>query len=90
MATEPDPHLSMVRQVTPHTSEGCEECLRLGSPWGHLRPCLTCGHVGCRDSSPLKHGRAHAHVEQHPIVEPMELMEPGETWRWCYAHEAMA
>ncbi|NIY64056.1 UBP-type zinc finger domain-containing protein [Streptomyces malaysiensis] len=96
MAIEPDPHLSMVRPVTPLTPEGCEECLRPGSPWVHLRLCLTCGHVGCCDSSPLKHARAHAHVEQHPTVEPvepvepMEPMEPGETWRWCYAHEAMA
>ncbi|MBL1121159.1 hypothetical protein JK364_54425, partial [Streptomyces sp. 110] len=51
MAIEPDPHLSMVRQVSPRSPEGCEECLRLGSPWVHLRLCLTCGHVGCCDSS---------------------------------------
>ncbi|MBA6441594.1 UBP-type zinc finger domain-containing protein [Streptomyces sp. GMR22] len=87
MAIEPDPYLSMVRPVSPHSPEGCEECLRLGSPRVHLRLCLICGHVGCCDSSPLEHARAHAYVEQHPIVEPMG---PGETWRWRYAHEAMA
>jgi len=53
-----EPHLSMIRQVYPQTPNGCEECLRLGTEWVHLRPCLTCGHVGCRDSSPLRHARA--------------------------------
>lgn len=49
MATIVDPHLAMVRPVTPRTPEGCEECLRVHSPWVHLRLCLTCGHVGCCD-----------------------------------------
>ena len=49
MAVQTDPHLSLVRPVTPGTPEGCEECLILGSSWVHLRLCLTCGHVGCRD-----------------------------------------
>ncbi|MEU5611137.1 UBP-type zinc finger domain-containing protein [Streptomyces sparsogenes] len=85
MATQADPHLAMIRDVTPRTPEGCEECLRLGSPWVHLRLCLTCGHVGCCDSSPLRHARAHA-CEEHPIVRSME---PGEEWRWCFVHEAL-
>ena len=55
-----DPHLAFVRPVVPRTPEGCEECLRIGSPWVHLRLCLTCGHVGCCDSSPNRHARAHA------------------------------
>jgi hypothetical protein len=46
--------------------------------------CLTCGHVGCCDSSPMRHARAHAHSIEHPIVQSFE---PGETWRWCYVHE---
>ncbi|OMI34880.1 UBP-type zinc finger domain-containing protein [Streptomyces sparsogenes] len=86
MATGPDPHLSMVRDVSPRTPEGCEECLRLGSPWVHLRLCLTCGHVGCCDSSPNRHARAHAHEEEHPV---MASLEPGEDWRWCFVHEAL-
>ncbi|WP_327321617.1 UBP-type zinc finger domain-containing protein [Streptomyces sp. NBC_01210] len=86
MATHADPHLAMVRPVTPRTPEGCEECLRIGSPWVHLRVCLTCGHVGCCDSSPLKHARAHAGTVAHPIVASME---PGEDWRWCFVHEAL-
>ena len=55
-------HTSMIRPVIPRTPEGCEECLRTGSPWLHLRLCLTCGHVGCCDSSPGKHARRHAHA----------------------------
>ena len=78
-----DPHVTAIRQVRPHTN-GCEECLRLGTPWVHLRLCLTCGHVGCCDSSPMRHARAHAHAVGHPIVQSME---PGEEWRWCYVHE---
>jgi hypothetical protein len=78
-----DPHVAAIRQVRPH-SEGCEECLRLGTPWVHLRLCLTCGHVGCCDSSPMRHARAHAHTTEHPIVQ---FMEAGPTSRWCYLHE---
>ena len=80
-----DPHLALMRPVQPRTPQGCEECLRIGSGWVHLRLCLTCGQVGCCDSSPMKHARAHAAETGHPIVKSME---PGENWRWCYAHEA--
>ena len=80
-----DPHLAKVRQVVPRTPQGCEECLVLGTRWVHLRVCLTCGHVGCCDSSPGKHARAHAGNLDHPIVASLE---PGERWRWCYVHEA--
>jgi uncharacterized UBP type Zn finger protein len=80
----PDPHLSAVRPVTP-SAPGCEDCLRIGSFWVHLRLCLTCGHVGCCDSSPNRHARAHFHTTAHPIIQSFE---PGEDWRWCYVHEA--
>ena len=78
-----DPDVAAIRRVAPRTN-GCEECLRLGTPWVHLRLCLSCGHVGCCDSSPMRHARAHAHAIGHPIVQSME---PGEDWRWCYVHE---
>ena len=81
-----DPHIGWIRPVTPRTPEECEECLQIGSPWVHLRLCLTCGHGGCCDSSPLKHALAHAHVIGHPIVQSVE---PGEDWRWCYIDEAL-
>ena len=80
----PDPHLALVRPVRPRTPEGCEECLRLGSPWVYLRLCLTCGKVVCCDSSPMRHARAHAASAGHPVVRSLE---PGENWRWCYADE---
>lgn len=79
-----DPHVAEIRPVIPRTPDGCEECLRLKTPWVHLRLCLTCGHVGCCDSSPMRHARAHSSTKGHPIVESME---PGETWRWCYVDE---
>ena len=79
-----DPHLRMVRAVVPRTPQGCEECLQTGSPWVHLRLCLTCGHIGCCDSAPNRHARWHAGVLAHPIVQSFE---PGENWRWRYIHE---
>ncbi|MGW7002144.1 UBP-type zinc finger domain-containing protein [Streptomyces sp. NPDC054933] len=80
-----DPHLSLVRNVSPRTPNGCEECLKLGMGWVHLRLCLTCGHVGCCDSSPGQHARGHAATIGPPIVRSLQ---PGGDWRWCYAHEA--
>jgi uncharacterized UBP type Zn finger protein len=70
--------------VQPRTPGGCEECLASGSWWVHLRLCLTCGHVGCCDSSPNRHATRHFHGTSHPIVQSLE---PGEDWRWCYADE---
>ncbi len=86
MTLQGDPHLQMVRPVTPNTPQGCEECLAQGTGWVHLRMCLTCGHVGCCDSSPGRHARRHAATSEHPIVESYE---PGEDWRWCFIDEAM-
>lgn len=77
------PHVSLIRDVTP-SADGCEDCLRIGSGWVHLRLCLQCGHVGCCDSSPNRHASKHAHAAGHPIVQSFE---PGEDWRWCYVDE---
>ena len=76
-------HLEEIRDVTP-SANGCEECLKIGSPWVHLRLCLTCGHVGCCDSSPNRHATKHFHATGHPIVRSFQ---PGENWAWCYADE---
>ncbi|WP_406289979.1 ubiquitin carboxyl-terminal hydrolase 14 [Embleya sp. NBC_00896] len=73
--------------VTPGSTEGCEDCLRNGTRWVHLRECLTCGHIGCCDSSPEKHASAHWRAEEHPLVRSFE---PGEDWAWCYADELVA
>ncbi|HXN90820.1 MAG TPA: UBP-type zinc finger domain-containing protein [Candidatus Sulfotelmatobacter sp.] len=78
-------HLDEIRQVTP-SAEGCEDCLRTGGRWLHLRLCMTCGHVGCCDSSPNKHATKHYHATKHPIIRSFE---PGEDWAWCYDDEVM-
>jgi len=65
----------------PDAVDGCEDCVRSGSGWVHLRICLECGHVGCCDSSPNRHASAHAEASGHPIVRSLE---PGEVWSWCY------
>lgn len=77
-------HLDQARRVEPRTPEGCEECLRAGDRWVHLRLCLTCGHVGCCDSSPNRHATKHHRGTGHPIVRSFE---PGEEWSWCYLDE---
>jgi len=70
-------------QVTqlPEAVDGCEDCLRSGDPWLHLRICLDCGHVGCCDDSPNRHARAHSHASGHPMIRSLE---PGEDWSWCF------
>ena len=76
-------HIGEVRKVQP-SARGCEECLKTGSAWVHLRMCLECGHVGCCDSSPHQHATKHFHATKHPIVRSFE---PGESWNWCYVDE---
>jgi CPA2 family monovalent cation:H+ antiporter-2 len=76
-------HLGMARAVRPR-ARGCEECLRMGDTWVHLRLCMTCGHVGCCDSSKNKHASKHYPATEHPIIKSLER---GEDWAWCYADE---
>ena len=68
----------------PNTPEGCEECLKVGDTWVHLRLCLACGHVGCCDSSKNKHATKHYHRSKHPVIRSFQ---PGERWLWCYVDE---
>jgi monovalent cation/hydrogen antiporter len=63
------------------TPGACKECLEEGTRWVHLRMCLSCGHVGCCDSSEGRHAERHHHETRHPV---MRSVEPGEAWRWCY------
>ena len=77
-------HAAKVRPVPPRTPTGCEECLAAGTSWVHLRLCLTCGHVGCCDSSPGRHATRHAHATSHPVIASYE---PGERWAWCYTDQ---
>jgi hypothetical protein len=77
-------HLDTVDADATPSSEGCEDCLRSGGRWLHLRMCRECGHVGCCDSSPNKHATAHFHGVGHPLVSSYE---PGVDWWWCYTVE---
>lgn len=83
--TETCAHLDEIKPVTP-SARGCEDCLKLGDAWMHLRLCMTCGHVGCCDSSPNHHATTHFHETKHPIIKSFE---PRENWGWCYVDEIM-
>ena len=65
----------------------CPECVAMGSDWVHLRRCLTCDHVGCCDSSPMRHATGHFQATHHPVITSAE---PGEEWRWCYVDQVAA
>ena len=77
-------HLDQIEVSPPEEVAGCEECLKTGSRWVHLRVCLTCGVIGCCDDSPNKHASKHAHATEHPIIRSVE---PGENWCWCFPDE---
>jgi CPA1 family monovalent cation:H+ antiporter len=79
-------HLRSAPVGETHPASACEDCLVEGTTWVHLRTCLSCGHVGCCDSSPRRHSRAHFGAEGHPVVVSAE---PGEAWRWCWVDEEL-
>ena len=75
-------HLDSIEMIQPPEGiPGCEDCLRIGGQWVNLRMCMTCRHIGCCDSSPNRHARAHAGASEHPIVRSAE---PGEDWSYCF------
>jgi len=76
-------HMGGIGDVVP-SALGCEECLRTGDAWVHLRLCRTCGHVGSCDQSPNTHATKHYHATKHPIIEGYD---PPEGWGWCYVDE---
>jgi uncharacterized UBP type Zn finger protein len=76
-------HFAEVHEVTP-SANGCEDCLRIGDRWVHLRLCVICGHVGCCDNSKNKHATRHFHDTRHAIIKSYE---PGQDWGWCYEDE---
>lgn len=80
-------HLDTVEYLEPpEPVRGCEDCLKLGASWVHLRMCHTCGKIACCDDSPNRHATAHYHESEHPIIRSVE---PGEDWSWCYVDELM-
>ena len=76
-------HVYSIHEVEP-SANGCEECLKSGDTWVHLRLCLTCGHVGCCDQSKNRHATKHFLKTGHPVIQSLE---PGESWRYCYVDE---
>ncbi len=80
-------HLSTITEIRTAKEYVCDECIKTGDSWMHLRTCQTCGTTLCCDSSPNRHATKHAHASQHPVVASAE---PGEQWLWCYVDEQMA
>jgi len=76
-------HLNQIK-ITKTDKHVCEDCVKTGDSWVHLRMCLECGHVGCCDSSKNKHATKHFHQTKHPL---MRSVEPRENWVWCYVDE---
>ena len=84
---QPCEHLKNLTEAnftSPRAPIACEECLKEGTQWVALRQCMTCGHVGCCDSSPGRHATRHFHETRHPV---MRSVMPGDRWTWCYVHD---
>jgi uncharacterized UBP type Zn finger protein len=77
-------HTDQIKDFPPHDTTVCEDCIKTGDTWVSLRQCLTCGHVGCCNSSKNKHATAHYNATKHPI---MKSVTPGEEFTWCYIDE---
>jgi hypothetical protein len=78
-------HLSAVKTVKHAEEQACEECLKMGSDWVHLRTCQTCGRTLCCDASPNRHASKHARASHHPVIASAE---PGERWLYCFPDDA--
>jgi uncharacterized UBP type Zn finger protein len=78
-------HIDTVQDLQP-SHHVCEDCIKTGDTWVHLRICLTCGHIGCCDTSKNRHATKHFRGTKHPIVRSIE---PGEDWGWCYFDNIM-
>jgi Zn-finger in ubiquitin-hydrolases and other protein len=80
-------HIAAIDHVRLPRRHVCEECVKIGGRWLHLRTCQACGATLCCDSSPNQHASAHAHVSKHPVIASAE---PGERWLYCYPDDALA
>ena len=79
-------HLGSIQVADlPEPLLGCQDCLKTGGGWLHLRMCTSCGKIGCCDNSPNRHATAHFHESGHPLIRSAE---PEEDWIWCYVDEA--
>jgi len=80
-------HMQAVEGVKGPAQRVCEECVKIGSQWVHLRTCQSCGGTRCCDSSPNRHASKHAHSSGHPVIASAE---EGERWLYCYPDDAFA
>ncbi len=80
-------HLASVTKVRHAQQRSCEECVKIGARWVHLRTCQTCGATLCCDSSPNRHASQHARATTHPVIASAE---PGERWLYCFPDDAFA
>ncbi len=80
-------HLDAIASVKQPQRRECEECVKIGSSWVHLRTCQTCGVTLCCDSSPNRHATKHAHATGHPVIASAQ---PEERWLYCYPDGAFA
>jgi hypothetical protein len=87
MAQDTCSHITASTEVKHPTRRECEECVKIGARWMHLRTCQTCGATLCCDDSPNRHATKHAHTSGHPVIASAE---PGERWFYCYADDAFA
>jgi hypothetical protein len=81
------PEIAAITTVKLPQVRVCEECVKTGARWDHLRTCQTCGVTLCCDSSPNRHASRHARAANHPVIASAE---PGERWRYCYIDEVFA
>ena len=80
-------HIDAIGEVKPAKKRECEECVKVGDRWVHLRTCQTCGVTLCCDSSPNRHASKHARSSHHPVIASAE---PGERWLYCFSDDAFA
>jgi Zn-finger in ubiquitin-hydrolases and other protein len=81
------PDIAAITTVKLPQKRVCEECVKTGDRWDHLRICQTCGVTLCCDSSPNRHASRHARAANHPVIASAE---PGERWLYCYIDEMFA
>lgn len=80
-------HISGIRDIKQAQRHECDECMKIGGRWVHLRTCQTCGATLCCDQSPNRHATAHARASGHPVVASAE---PNERWLYCYPDDMFA